>query len=74
MCLYVVSYNNILCMIRFTTLLSRYMSYTLLKVASENRSVVAVVGREHLQGIKKNWKQPIKVRRLVNILLFIYVI
>jgi pheromone shutdown protein TraB len=47
------------------------MSHTLLRVASQNRSVVAVVGRGHLQGIKKNWKQPIKVRRLVNILLFI---
>ena len=31
------------------------------RVASEHSSVVAVVGREHLEGIKKNWNQPIKV-------------
>jgi pheromone shutdown protein TraB len=37
------------------------MSSTLLKVASETRSVVAVVGKGHLQGIKKNWKQPVMV-------------
>ncbi|KAG5020999.1 hypothetical protein JHK87_016854 [Glycine soja] len=36
-----------------------YMSSTLLKVASENSSVVAVVGKGHLQGIKKHWKQPV---------------
>lgn len=41
--------------------LSRYMSSTLLKVASESRSVVAVVGKGHLQGMKKNWKQPVVV-------------
>lgn len=39
----------------------RYMSYTLLMVASDKRSVVAVVGLAHLEGIKKYWKQPIKV-------------
>lgn len=37
------------------------MSSTLLKVASEHSSVVAVVGKGHLQGIKKHWKQPIEV-------------
>ncbi|KAK2433493.1 TraB family protein [Trifolium repens] len=45
----------------------KYMSHTLLRVASQNRSVVAVVGRGHLQGIKKNWKQPIKMQDLVII-------
>ncbi|KAL1216969.1 hypothetical protein V5N11_013896 [Cardamine amara subsp. amara] len=37
----------------------KYMSSYLLRVASEHSSVVAVVGRGHLQGIKKNWNQPI---------------
>ncbi|XP_073226078.1 uncharacterized protein [Cicer arietinum] len=37
----------------------QYMCYQLLKVASESRTVVAVVGRGHLQGMQKNWKQPI---------------
>jgi len=37
------------------------MSSTLLKVARENSSVVAVVGEAHLQGIKKHWKQPVVV-------------
>lgn len=37
------------------------MSSTLLKVASESSSVVAVVGKGHLQGIKKHWKQPVVV-------------
>ncbi|KAK2379904.1 TraB family protein [Trifolium repens] len=45
----------------------KYMSHTLLRVASQNRSVVAVVGRGHLQGIKKNWKQPIKMQDLLTI-------
>ena len=48
-------------MICFLLCPSRYMSSTLLKVASENRSVVAVVGKGHLQGIKKHWKQPVLV-------------
>lgn len=48
-------------MIVFILHLSRYMSSTLLKVANESRSVVAVVGKGHLQGIKKNWKQPVVV-------------
>ncbi|XP_042478452.1 traB domain-containing protein-like isoform X2 [Macadamia integrifolia] len=39
-----------------------YMSSTLLRVASEHASVVAVVGKGHLQGIKRHWKQPIDER------------
>lgn len=39
----------------------RYMSSTLLRVAREHTSVVAVVGKGHLPGIKKNWKQPVEV-------------
>ncbi|KAJ0261975.1 hypothetical protein HA466_0049910 [Hirschfeldia incana] len=39
----------------------KYMSCMLSRVASEHSSVVAVVGRGHLQGIKKNWTQPIDV-------------
>ncbi|KAK7257523.1 hypothetical protein RIF29_31555 [Crotalaria pallida] len=45
----------------------QYMSSTLLKVASENRLVVAVVGKGHLQGIKKNWKQPIVMKDLMTV-------
>ncbi|KAI4334089.1 hypothetical protein L6164_018822 [Bauhinia variegata] len=45
----------------------QYMSATLLKVASENNSVVAVVGKGHLQGIKNHWKQPVAVRDLMTI-------
>ncbi|KAJ4977134.1 hypothetical protein NE237_002240 [Protea cynaroides] len=44
-----------------------YMSSTLLKVASEHASVVAVVGKGHLQGIKKHWKQPVDVNELLEI-------
>ena len=39
----------------------RYMASSLLRVASEHNSVVAVIGRGHINGIKKNWKQPITV-------------
>ncbi|XP_058733194.1 uncharacterized protein LOC131604795 [Vicia villosa] len=45
----------------------KYMSYTLLKVASDKRSVVAVVGLGHLEGIKKYWKQPIKIQDLITV-------
>ncbi|GAB4825136.1 hypothetical protein Ancab_008012 [Ancistrocladus abbreviatus] len=45
----------------------RYMSSTLLRVASEHSSVVAVVGKGHLQGIKKHWKQPVEVNELLEI-------
>ncbi|KAK2988014.1 hypothetical protein RJ640_011277 [Escallonia rubra] len=44
-----------------------YMSTTLLKVASEHSSVVAVVGKGHLQGIKKHWKQPVELMDLLDI-------
>jgi len=37
------------------------MSSTLLKVASEHTSVVAVVGKGHVQGIQRQWKQPVEV-------------
>ncbi|RWW82478.1 hypothetical protein BHE74_00009060 [Ensete ventricosum] len=43
------------------TCVCRYMSSTLLKVAREHSSVVAVVGKGHLSGIKKKWEQPIEV-------------
>ena len=39
----------------------RYMASSLLRVASEHSSVVAVIGRGHINGIKKNWQQPITV-------------
>uniref|UniRef100_M1CH24 TraB family protein n=1 Tax=Solanum tuberosum TaxID=4113 RepID=M1CH24_SOLTU len=45
----------------------RFMSSTLLRVAGEHNSVVAVVGKGHLPGIKKNWKQPIEVNELLTI-------
>ncbi|KAK7312731.1 hypothetical protein VNO77_36821 [Canavalia gladiata] len=45
----------------------QYMASTLLKVASENSSVVAVVGKGHLQGIKKQWKQPVVMRDLMTV-------
>ncbi|XP_057955649.1 uncharacterized protein LOC131149317 isoform X2 [Malania oleifera] len=45
----------------------QYMSSTLLRVASEHSSVVAVVGKGHLQGIKKHWKQPVEVKDLMTI-------
>ncbi|KAG6466426.1 hypothetical protein ZIOFF_075782 [Zingiber officinale] len=44
-----------------------YMSSTLLKVAREHSSVVAVVGKGHLAGIKKNWKQPIEMKHLLEV-------
>lgn len=40
------------------------MSSRLLRVASEQSSVVAVVGKGHLQGIKKHWKQPVEVSEI----------
>lgn len=44
-----------------------YMSSTLLKVAREHSSVVAVVGKGHVSGIKKHWKQPIELKHLLEI-------
>ncbi|CDP11805.1 unnamed protein product [Coffea canephora] len=43
----------------------KYMSSSLLKLASEHNSVVAVVGKGHLPGIKKHWRQPIEVAELL---------
>ncbi|EOA28997.1 hypothetical protein CARUB_v10025250mg [Capsella rubella] len=43
-----------------------YMSYSLLQVASEHRRVVAVVGRGHLEGIKKKWNQLITIEELMG--------
>ncbi|KAG5404143.1 hypothetical protein IGI04_010262 [Brassica rapa subsp. trilocularis] len=45
----------------------KYMACMLSRVASEHSSIVAVVGRGHLQGIKKNWNQPIKMKDLLEI-------
>lgn len=44
-----------------------YMSSTLLKVAKEHKSVVAVVGRGHLSGIEKNWMKPVSVNSLLEV-------
>ncbi|KAH7675690.1 TraB/PrgY/GumN family protein [Dioscorea alata] len=44
-----------------------YMASILLKVASEHSSIVAVVGKGHLAGIKKHWKQPLDVRHLLEV-------
>ncbi|KAM7492334.1 hypothetical protein LguiA_035255 [Lonicera macranthoides] len=46
----------------------KYMSSKLLRVASEHSSVVAVVGKGHLQGIKKHWKQPVEVNELLDMM------
>lgn len=44
-----------------------YMSSMLLKSAREYSSVVAVVGKGHVSGIKKNWQQPIQVNCLLEL-------
>ncbi|KAH6783166.1 hypothetical protein C2S52_008125 [Perilla frutescens var. hirtella] len=44
----------------------QYMSATLLRVAREHNSVVAIVGRAHLVGIQKNWKQPVDLKKLLS--------
>ncbi|XP_057801999.1 uncharacterized protein LOC131017308 [Salvia miltiorrhiza] len=43
-----------------------YMSAKILDVASKYKSVVAVVGKAHVPGIQKNWKQPIDVKILCH--------
>ena len=53
----------------FSALKFRYMSQALLRVARENSSVVAVVGKGHLSGIKKNWMQPVEV--ICSLLIFV---
>ncbi|KAF8008104.1 hypothetical protein BT93_K1936 [Corymbia citriodora subsp. variegata] len=45
----------------------QYMSCTLLKVAREHSSVVAVVGKGHLGGIKKHWQQPVVIKDLMEV-------
>ncbi|KAL4347778.1 hypothetical protein GQ457_17G023620 [Hibiscus cannabinus] len=45
----------------------QYMSCTLLAVAGEHTSVVAVVGMGHLPGIQKYWKQPVPINELMTI-------
>ncbi|CAM8906201.1 unnamed protein product [Rhodiola kirilowii] len=45
----------------------QYMSSRLLTCASESSSVVAVVGKIHLQGIKKYWQQSIDLEKLMEI-------
>ncbi|CAH8354404.1 unnamed protein product [Eruca vesicaria subsp. sativa] len=45
----------------------QYMASSLLRVASEHNSVVAVIGRGHINGIKKNWQQPITMKDLMEI-------
>ncbi|KAM5580695.1 hypothetical protein ABKV19_010107 [Rosa sericea] len=45
----------------------QYMSSTLLTIAQEHKSVVAVVGKGHLRGINKHWKQPVVVTDLMEI-------
>lgn len=44
-----------------------FMSSLLLSIAGKHNSVVAVVGKGHLSGIKKSWKQPIEVKELLTI-------
>ncbi|KAH6761180.1 TraB family protein, partial [Perilla frutescens var. frutescens] len=44
----------------------QYMSATLLRVAREHNSVVAVVRMGHLVGIQKNWKQPVDLKKLLS--------
>ncbi|KAF6175909.1 hypothetical protein GIB67_003397, partial [Kingdonia uniflora] len=43
------------------------MSSTLLRVASKHNSVISVVGKGHLQGMKKHWKQPIEQKIVLKV-------
>ncbi|XP_058210664.1 uncharacterized protein LOC131323061 [Rhododendron vialii] len=45
----------------------QYMSTTLEEVAGKYSSVVAVVGKGHLQGIMKYWKQPVELEQLLHV-------
>ncbi|KAL6543290.1 hypothetical protein OROHE_010810 [Orobanche hederae] len=45
-----------------------YMSAKLLEVARQHNSVVAVVGKGHLQGIQKNWKEPVDINIMEQLL------
>lgn len=42
------------------------MSAALLEVARKHSSVVAVVGKGHLQGIKNHWQQPVNLWHLLE--------
>ncbi|XP_057786502.1 uncharacterized protein LOC131003951 [Salvia miltiorrhiza] len=44
-----------------------YMSAKILEVAQKHKSVVAVVGEDHLLGIQKNWKKPVDTEQLLYI-------
>ncbi|KAK7272920.1 hypothetical protein RIF29_13962 [Crotalaria pallida] len=44
-----------------------FMSHNLLQVAKKSCCVVAVVGKAHLPGIKKHWKQPVSLEDLLTI-------
>ncbi|XP_057780479.1 uncharacterized protein LOC130999024 isoform X3 [Salvia miltiorrhiza] len=44
-----------------------YLSAKILDVARKHKSVVAVVGKGHVPGIQKNWKQPVDVEQLLTI-------
>lgn len=44
-----------------------YMSASLLEVSKKHSSVVAVVGKGHLEGIVKYWKQPIDTKPLMEL-------
>uniref|UniRef100_A0A2P2K0E9 TraB domain-containing protein n=1 Tax=Rhizophora mucronata TaxID=61149 RepID=A0A2P2K0E9_RHIMU len=45
----------------------QYMSSMLVRAAREHTSVVAVVGKGHLQGIKKHWRQPVVMKDLLEL-------
>ncbi|XP_057796647.1 uncharacterized protein LOC131012674 isoform X1 [Salvia miltiorrhiza] len=47
----------------------RYISGKLLEVAREHSSIVAIVGKGHVPGIQKNWKQPVDVKILCHSLI-----
>ncbi|KAJ3674919.1 hypothetical protein LUZ60_005535 [Juncus effusus] len=44
-----------------------YMSHALYRVAKEHSSIVAVVGRGHLNGIKENWTRPVEMNSLLEV-------
>ncbi|CAK7334161.1 unnamed protein product [Dovyalis caffra] len=44
----------------------QYMSSILLRIAKEHTSVIAVVGKGHLQGIQKYWEQPVETYMLTS--------
>ncbi|XP_057786509.1 uncharacterized protein LOC131003954 isoform X1 [Salvia miltiorrhiza] len=44
-----------------------YMSAKILEVARKHKSMVAVVGSSHLEGIQKNWKKPVDMEQLLYV-------